>query len=402
MRHLGCCLLPLLWSACTEQDAVPSPMMTACAVRITVSGYGAVAVADQDLVCDKSAPCTVPVSCGTVVALHPITGPQAYDYSWQAGCKEHSDCRLLAQSEIVDVQIRFLPRESDGTNFYRYNPGPQGSPVTAARLSALWGSGPNDVWAGGEAGALLHFDGNKWSSVPSGVGEAIDALWGSAPNNVWAVGTSGAILRYRQGGWEQWPQKTTQELVSVWGSSSSSVWAVGRSGTILHFDGQDWRLSPESGLVTSALRSVHGSGPDDVWAVGNEGTILHYDGRAFTVHPSTGVLTVESFGAVRVLGSTEVWITGAPGFFRYDGRVWSKVAVVAGLLGPASLFHTGARSLWGAVFRRQAVHYDGAAWTIVRPLDEGGMEDWNAVWGSSDQDVWFVGTSGLISRYAPE
>ncbi len=35
---------------------------------------------------------------------------------------------------------------------------------TGVVLETVWGSGPNDVWIGGQLGTLLHFDGTKWDS----------------------------------------------------------------------------------------------------------------------------------------------------------------------------------------------------------------------------------------------
>jgi len=33
---------------------------------------------------------------------------------------------------------------------------------TTVPLSALWGSGPNDVFAAGEKGTIVHYDGTRW------------------------------------------------------------------------------------------------------------------------------------------------------------------------------------------------------------------------------------------------
>jgi hypothetical protein len=44
-------------------------------------------------------------------------------------------------------------------------------------LSAIWGSGPRDIWIAGSNGAR-HFNGTSWSAVP-GLGVSV-ALWLSA------------------------------------------------------------------------------------------------------------------------------------------------------------------------------------------------------------------------------
>jgi hypothetical protein len=40
-------------------------------------------------------------------------------------------------------------------------------PVCLSSLKAVWGSGRNDIWAVGGAGAMLHWNGTAWSNVAS-------------------------------------------------------------------------------------------------------------------------------------------------------------------------------------------------------------------------------------------
>ena len=59
-------------------------------------------------------------------------------------------------------------------------------------FTAIWGSGPNDVWAVGEHGTLLHYDGKSWrlssGAFPPGKRPHLYSVWGSGPSDVWAVG----------------------------------------------------------------------------------------------------------------------------------------------------------------------------------------------------------------------
>jgi hypothetical protein len=67
----------------------------------------------------------------------------------------------------------------------------------ASYLRGIWGSGPNDVWVVGDAGAILQWDGNSLAIVPSGITNSLRAIWGSATNDLWAVGDNGTILHRR-------------------------------------------------------------------------------------------------------------------------------------------------------------------------------------------------------------
>jgi hypothetical protein len=61
-------------------------------------------------------------------------------------------------------------------------------------LHSVWGTSASDVWAVGNAGTILHYDGTSWSSVSSGTLQAMNSVWGTSSSNVWAVGQSGTIL----------------------------------------------------------------------------------------------------------------------------------------------------------------------------------------------------------------
>src|SRR5215831_18736214 len=76
-------------------------------------------------------------------------------------------------------------------NWCWQNPLPQGN-----NLSAIWGSEASDVWAVGDSGTILHWDGSAWSSVSSGTTNALRAVWGSGASDVWAVGDFGTILHW--------------------------------------------------------------------------------------------------------------------------------------------------------------------------------------------------------------
>ena len=60
---------------------------------------------------------------------------------------------------------------------------------------AVPGTGLTDVWALGEAGTVLHWNGVAWATVPSGTATNLNAVWSSGPGSVFAVGEKGAILR---------------------------------------------------------------------------------------------------------------------------------------------------------------------------------------------------------------
>jgi hypothetical protein len=60
-------------------------------------------------------------------------------------------------------------------------------------LNEIWGSSATDVFAVGEDGVVLHYDGAAWTlATPTRAG--LLGVWGSSPGDVYAVGAAGTIL----------------------------------------------------------------------------------------------------------------------------------------------------------------------------------------------------------------
>ena len=55
------------------------------------------------------------------------------------------------------------------------NPLPQGN-----TLSGVWGNSGSDVFAVGEGGTILHYDGESWSAMSSGTTNWLNSVWGSS------------------------------------------------------------------------------------------------------------------------------------------------------------------------------------------------------------------------------
>ncbi len=104
-------------------------------------------------------------------------------------------------------------------------------------LADLWGTSSSDVYAVGEEGTILHYDGTEWSAMTSGTDHNLNGVWGTSSSNVYAVAGGGMILHYNGTEWSEMTSGTSQYLGAVWGSSSTDVYAVGTGGTILHYDG---------------------------------------------------------------------------------------------------------------------------------------------------------------------
>jgi hypothetical protein len=175
------------------------------------------------------------------------------------------------------------------------------------RFLDVWGSASDDVYVTaqietdqGPLGYLLHFDGNSWKIALAGTAVNLRHIHGSSDENVFAVGQQGTIVRYDGKGWGLSPVDpieqedgseyvVSQGLFGVFAQADDDVWAVGEGGVIAHYDGSSFKLS---GLFDNTLRAVWGISPENLWAVGNAGVIMRFDGQQWSMEESGIVATI--------------------------------------------------------------------------------------------------------------
>lgn len=200
------------------------------------------------------------------------------------------ECDLGVWTEILDDwSIQFLgvwgTSESNvyvagGNGVHHYDGSTWSQPFVDPSIDyclGIWAAPNGEVFvtANSPRDSILHFDGTDWKFEYLGAWMPIlEDIWGSAPDDVFAVGDGGTIIYYDGTSWTPMTSGTNNQLFGVWGSSSADVYAVGEMGTILHYDGAAW--NPEAPLTTKTLCAVWGSGPKDVYFVGLDGVILHY------------------------------------------------------------------------------------------------------------------------------
>lgn len=177
---------------------------------------------------------------------------------------------------------------------------------------------PNHVWAVGDKGAILFFDGSRWSQQESGA-ESTYALRGVSaldPNHVWAVGDGGQILFYNGGGWQIQIGGSGQAstLRGVHAVDQSHVWAVGENGKISFFNGTSW--SSQDSHTNMTLHRVAARSTSEVWAVGSFGTTLFFDGSQWTKIRSRTSEHLLDVTASSVEQNIELWTCGIKGTIR--------------------------------------------------------------------------------------
>lgn len=238
---------------------------------------------------------------------------------------------------------------------------------TTNTLHGVWeesGASPENAWAVGDNGTIVHWDGTMGTAATVASVDLYDVI-GFSANDVIAVGNAGTVLQYKNGAWTDFHSMSDGKLLTgVWGTSDSDLWVVG-PGAIRHWDGNAWTdlytLNPE-GAASSSPNSIWGSG-NDVYIAANTNRVLHISNGVFQSSMSIGTtvttITGTATGVMYAGGpslelfsyQSGAWISEAPDFNTYSGGSSTVYAVAAN---DAYMTYGGALE-----------HFDGIRWTRV-------------------------------------
>ena len=107
-----------------------------------------------------------------------------------------------------------------------------------------------------------------WTNVtPANSTKTLYGIWGTSPSNIYALGQDGAILHYDGTAWTAETSGTTEKLNAIWGVTETNIYAVGENGTLLHKTaaGTTWGAEPlvdykdQNDFNDTDLYSVRGS-----------------------------------------------------------------------------------------------------------------------------------------------
>lgn len=221
--------------------------------------------------------------------------------------------------EISTVPERGVLYHSDGTN-------PWVEVALPAGTRWLWsirGRAANDVWATGNGGTIVHYDGNGWSTASFG-GDFLHDSFAWSATNAFAVGQAGRILRFDGTTWTPMPNPGPglgKDWHSVWVFSANDAWVAGADGLTAHFDGSIW--TPIQSPVTVALQDLWGTGTT-LFATGVGSTMLRFGNGGWSVTRPTGVADPKEF-AVAGNAVNNVWAAGnGSSSYHFDGSTWTR------------------------------------------------------------------------------
>ena len=282
---------------------------------------------------------------------------------------------------------------------------------TLFRYPSLGRTPTGSTWGIGSKGALIQFDGQRWSRHSAPAGQVDDSLYtpfGTSPEDAWAISYGRGLYRWDG---QQWAHSGPPNLLvsASWAVSPTEAFVVGYDYSeprrrLWRWDGQQW--SPlDVDLGRDDLTAMWGSGPDDVWAVGSRpplentncpscgnstGVAWHWNGQQWRrVYEAPGQFLTSVFGTSR----SNVWaldfLNGGPTratALRWNGSTFESTGQFHDTQYLEHLAGTGPEDMWVAAGLTQRgthtrlYHFDGRRWTEQAPLP-GRIHDMGAIPG---------------------
>jgi hypothetical protein len=297
----------------------------------------------------------------------------------------------------------------------------------------IWASSPTNVYVVGHndqnMGHMFHYNGTKWSTVKLTWSDggplpgAIDlsAIYGFGPNDIYAVGEriydnptpppnfldSSLIIHYDGVKWKEIHINRGRFLVDISGSSISNIWAVGwEKYSIYHYDGFLWQRDSIN-LNTQPseffqIYSISVFSDYELYALANTHVNeLAKDIYYFLKFSNGGWVVIDSAvvepGRVEnKWGYSKIWKSpwgtlysiGA-GVFRWNGTGWTKVFDSEITL--EGIFGTSEKNIFVVGHFGKVLHFNGNDWYQYPEFLSTGYI-FRDVWTDSDE-VFLLGIS---------
>jgi hypothetical protein len=271
---------------------------------------------------------------------------------------------------------------------------------TTAELNGLWVFAKDNVFAIGNNGTVIHYDGTKWSDFVKPTNLALAAIWGSSPSDIFVLASSMAF-HYDGSSWSTQIDAPTHFGQALWGVDGANVFGAGLLGMTGRYDGTKWMWADQTPPAT--VGALWGTNANNVYGAGTNGVVFHYSNSAWTSQSTTTnhVLT-------GIWGTDDTHITtvgrqtsnqNAPVLVQFDGTWHDNSPMLPATLGMRRL-----TSVWGSANNDIYVvgdggalaHYDGTSWVMQGLEGTTLATNLTGIGGVGREVVFAVGVGGTV------
>jgi hypothetical protein len=286
------------------------------------------------------------------------------------------------------------------------------TPLQIGSVSAISGRSKDDVWAGGSRGVLMHWSGQQWISVDSGIQETLSSIF-LTPDELWGVSGSLVLRRGADSSSVRTARFNSADMLWISGVAALSdgdaymsispgytLTSVPQSlANITDFDAGQFEYAPAPILTSTnqpqemAVRALFFVPEKTLWLVGDRGAVARY-----RVSPlREGVLLPVSSQAslYAAWGHDEhLWAAGSDGtILHFDGTDWhTEDSGTNDTLN--AIFGFSSEDIWAAGDNGTVLHFDGKHWSHVAVGSYVGKLV--TIWGAAPDDVWIGGERAMF------
>lgn len=350
-----------------------SPESSPCSIGVIFRGEGSLTVTSAPAGldcryscgpagCTTAGICSYPFLADQTVALFASPTRNSFLADWMGPCTGRGACSLAARGDAKSVTVGVsLPPACSSSNWCVADPAPCGEDITAiwrnddaeiftgrgycglwryslngewSQLAVLgaeerqpireiWSNGPDNVWAAGDAGLLIHFSGQfglHQKVMPTSIKKMVGIGDSELQNNgIVAITTDGNVV---------WISDTSAGFVllasrhldyslsEIWTDSHRNFWVSGpRGGWYLSLDANQsgWARQLETGwssenqFVAGAI-SIVGTQSSDVWFLAQTGELIQYDGEFFGLIGTAACETKSCDMTLAASAAQQVWV----------------------------------------------------------------------------------------------
>ncbi len=294
-----------------------------------------------------------------------------------------------------------------------------GEPTLQTWMSAIWASGPYDVYIvghntaviGGNSGKGYHFDGESWKNLPLYGRITLNDITGFSTDNILTVGyrwsdnqnSSRALaLQYNGNTWQEHNLSDALELQAIGANSPDNIWAGGWGISIWNYNGTTWKNEqlPVSVPVEDhlGLNSIAVNRQGIVYA-----NLYYYENEYARMTRFLINRDKHGWGVIDTAitepgrhdikwGYSDLWFSPGGtlysvghGVFRWNGASWERI--FEGETGLSGIYGTHDSNIFVVGNFGKVYHFNGSEWYS---FDE--FRDDNIVFG----DVWTDGEHVFI------
>lgn len=330
-NSVGCSL-----GASTAQAVLQSPVTplsvplqdsgrALCPVTVERSGHPSGMVVSNPVGIDCGPTCQLYTS--SPLTLTAVTGRYA-PFESMSGCDSQTGqaCVISDVSRPRTVQVRFGNQCATGGACRES----MASPISGD-LNAIAGRSDSDIWAVGDAGVALHWDGTRWTSTTVDASCKFLALTVLDGGEVWAVGATNCVYYFDRSQWRKRDLSVTpgNRLVAV--AAASGKLCVGGE-RLFCGDEKDlvapWNTISIAGSQVSGVVGLTRDSRGGLFAATSAGKVYSLSGVPTPTwkEDNGSPITADPRGLFRLTAGPDdtLWTLGGSGFFRRQSEAWSE------------------------------------------------------------------------------